>query len=334
MMKNIIFSLFFMFIATLPVQVLQAQKRAVFITAGQSNADGRETIDKLPAYLKSGNYRHLRFANITSTGKSSFGDRNLLAEKRFAFQDVCNYLIDQHAKHDFYTIKCAYGGSAIALGQTAPKVPVWNASKEYLDTARAFRGWSADHPKGDGRWPFKEGNSLAKAFSTGFASLVDGELSKLKSGYEVKAIMWDQGESDRHAASAYYDNLKTLIACLRQSIFQKTGDKRSLQTPFIMVTVCHDSKQYSKEVEDAQYRLAKEDPDVYVIDMSKVSLRSDRLHFDSFSTEYLGKAMYNMLVKIGAVKGKTVDPGLPYAMTEGKALPDGKGRKTGIWGRP
>lgn len=290
-----------------------AQKRAVFITAGQSNADGREYVTKLPAYLKSGKYNHLRYANVTSQAPSSFGDRNLLNEKRYAFQDVCNYWIDQTEKQDFYAIKCTFGGTAIALGQTAPKVPVWNASKEYLDTARAYRGQIND---GKGAWPFVEGNSLAKSFSTGFASLVDGELSKLKDGYEVKAIMWHQGESDRKAAGAYYDNLKTLIAYMRNSIYQKTGDKKALETPFIMGTVCHESTQYSKGVEEAQYRIAAEDPNVYIINMSKASLRSDNLHFDSLSTEYLGKAMYNVLVKIGAVEGDTVATGLPYKVEE------------------
>lgn len=305
--------LFAIIALSLAVVSVSAQKHAVFITAGQSNADGREYVSNLPSYLKSGKYNHLRYANITSEAKTSFGDRNLLSEKRYAFQDICNYWIDQTAKQDFYAIKCTYGGTAIALGQTAAKVPVWNASKEYLDTARAYRGQTNG---GQGSWPFVEGNSLAKSFSTGFSSLVDGELSKLSGGYEVKAIMWHQGESDRKAAGAYYDNLKTLIAYMRNSIYEKTGDEKAKTTPFIMGTVCHESTQYSKGVEDAQRRIAAEDPNVYLIDMSKASLRGDNLHFDSLSTEYLGKAMYNVLVKIGAVEGDTVVTGRPYKVEE------------------
>lgn len=323
-MKRFLFAVATLMLLSLTVS---AQKRAVFITAGQSNADGREYVSKLPSYLKAGKYNHLRYAAVTSEAKTSFGDRNLLREKRYAFQDVCNYWIDQAATQDFYAIKCTYGGTAIALGQTAAKVPVWNASKEYLDTARAYRG---QINKGAGAWPFVEGNSLAKSLSTGFASLVDGELSKLDDGYEVKAIMWHQGESDRKASGAYYDNLKTLIAYMRQSIYDKTGDEKALTTPFIMGTVCRSSTQYSSGVEAAQRKIAAEDPNVYIIDMSRASLRSDNLHFDSLSTEYLGKAMYNMLVKIGAVAGDTIATGLPYKETgDGKQDTGDGGQETG-----
>lgn len=289
-----------------------AQKRAVFITAGQSNADGREYVANLPQYLKSGQYHHLRFANVTDSAPSAFADRDLLGGKRYAFQDVCNYWIDQVSKQDFYAVKCTYGGTAIALGQTAPKVPVWNASTQYVDTARAYRGQIAG---GEGAWPFVEGNSLAKSFASGFSALADGELSRLADGYEVKAIMWHQGESDRKAAEQYYENLKTLIAYMRRAIYEKSGDAKALRTPFIMGTVCRKSTQYNAKVEEAQRRIANEDADVYLIDMSRASLRSDNLHFDSLSTEYLGKAMYNVLVKIGAVEGDTVATGLPYRET-------------------
>ncbi len=302
-----------------------AQKRAVYITAGQSNADGRERIAKLPEYLKAGKYRHLRFANITDSAPSAFADRHLLAEKRYAFQDVCDYWLDQASRQDFYAVKCTYGGTAIALGQTAPKVPVWNASTEYLDTARAYRG----HTDGArGAWPFVEGNSLAKSFASGFKTLVGGELSKLADGYEVKAIMWHQGESDRRAAAHYYDNLKALIAYMRNAIYEATGDEKALHTPFIMGTVCRQSRQYSAEVEQARQRLAAEDPDIHLIDMSRASLLPDRLHFDSLSTEYLGRAMYNMLVAIGAAEGGTVATSLPYAPT-GEALKGGEDKAAG-----
>lgn len=315
-------SLIMLTMLTMLSSTVSAQKRSVFITAGQSNADGREYISKLPSYLKSGKYSHLRYANVTSKAPSLFGDRELLKGNRYAFQDVCNYWIDKVENKPFYAIKCTYGGTAIALGQTAPKVPVWSAGKEYLDTARAYRGYSPEHSTGDGRWPFKEGNSLAKSFSTGFSALVDGELSKLSDGYEVKAIMWHQGESDRKAAGEYYDNLKTLIAYMRNTIYEKTKDEKALKTPFIMGSICHESTQYSKGVEDAQFKIAAEDPNVYVINMSKSSLRSDHLHFDSLSTEYLGKAMYNVLVKIGAVEGDTIAAGLPYDPNVGKTEED------------
>ena len=37
--------------------------------------------------------------------------------------------------------------------------------------------------------------------------------------------MWHQGESDRNAANAYYENFKTMIAYMRNAIYEKTGDE-------------------------------------------------------------------------------------------------------------
>lgn len=275
--------------------VASAQQRTVLITAGQSNAEGRESMAKLPTYLHSDKYRHLRYAFITDSARTRFRDRQLLQESHWAFQDVCNYLIDCHTSQNFYAIKCTYGGTAIALNQTPPETPTWNASPTYLDTAKAYRGHLADGKA------FRCGNSLAKSFSEGFSSLVDGELSKIPEGYDVKAIMWHQGESDRNAAGAYYDNLKTLIAYMRNAIYERTGDPKDKALPIIMGTQSHDSQQYNPIVEKAQYDLVCTDPNVYMIDMSRATLKDDHLHFDSLSTEYLGRAMYDKLIELGIV---------------------------------
>ena len=116
---------------------------SVFLSAGQSNADGRAYLSEgLPDYMKGG-YKHLHFANVTGEEQVTFYDRVFDGSQergRFAFSDVTNYYIDQALQEDFYSIKCAYGGTAIALGQTAAKLPFWNAGEAYIDTARAYRG--------------------------------------------------------------------------------------------------------------------------------------------------------------------------------------------------
>lgn len=63
------------------------------------------------------------------------------------------------------------------------------------------------------------------------------------------------------------------------------------------------NKQYSADVEAALYRLAQEDKNFYVIDMSKAELQRDQLHFTAESAEYLGIEMYNKLVDLG-IAGK------------------------------
>lgn len=276
-----------------------AQKPAsVYLTAGQSNADGREYVNKLPSYMKAG-YKHLKYKNVTSSSDGNFGSRTFESNGRFAFCDVTNYFIDQAATSDFYAIKCAYGGTAIDTAATYSHLPVWCADSTWIANNKAYRG------------DINTGKSLTKSLTEGFDDCVDVTLGKLDGGYDVKAIMWHQGESDRSKAGNYYKNFKDMINYMRNAIYEKTGKEKDKTLPFIFGTVSHNSKQYSETVENAQKQVAKELENVYYIDMSDAGLRSDALHFDSAWTEYLGKKMYNMLVELKLVDGEATEVSKP-----------------------
>ena len=111
MCKNFIMA----YILFVYAQVFAQEQASVFITAGQSNADGRETIEFMPSYLKNG-YKYLHFANVTSASDGRFSEFNF--GKRFAFSDVTNYFIEKALENYFYVIKCAYGGTSITPGAT------------------------------------------------------------------------------------------------------------------------------------------------------------------------------------------------------------------------
>lgn len=270
---------------------------SVFLTAGQSNADGREYVNKLPSYLKNG-YKYLNYRNVTSSSDGRFGEFKF--DKRFAFCDITNYFIEQALQKDFYAIKCAYGGTAIDTAATYAHLPVWCADAEWISRNKAYRG------------DIETGKSLTKALTEGFADCVDVTLGKLAGGYDVKAIMWHQGESDRSKSGNYYKNFKDMINYMRNAVYEKTGREKDKTLPFIFGTVSHNSKQYSSGVEKAQMQVAEELPNVYYIDMSDAGLRSDALHFDSAWTEYLGKKMYNKLVELKLVDGDEIEVKKPH----------------------
>ena len=285
-----------------------AEKKSVFIYAGQSNADGREYTKNLPDYmldngsLPSSPYTHLQWASICGNpSKQTFGTRTFNSGERYAFCDVTNYWIDQVVSEDFYAIKCAYGGTAIAPGVTVEKLPIWYADAEWMTTHYAYKGDDITQAE------YANYNSLTKNLTEGVASLIDGTLAAIDEGYDVKAIMWHQGESDRNASGSYYTNFKTMIAYMRQAIYAKTGDESDLTLPFIFGTVCRRSTQYSTGVEEAQKQVARDVENVYCIDMKNATLLSDNLHFDKQATEYLGKKMYNQLVTLGLVSGEQVE---------------------------
>jgi len=269
---------------------------SVYLTAGQSNADGREYVSKLPSYMRQG-YQRLRYANVTSSCDGTFGARTFDDNSsRFAFCDVTNYFIDQASTTVFYSIKCAYGGTAIDTAATYAHLPVWCADPTWIAANNAYRG------------DISTGKSLTKSLTEGLADCANATLSKLQQGYDVKAIMWHQGESDRKQSGHYYKNFKDMINYMRNAIYETTGREKDKTLPFIFGTVSHNSKQYNSAVEKAQKQVAEELPNVYYIDMSDAGLRSDALHFDSAWTEYLGKMMYNKLVELNLVdNGKAID---------------------------
>ena len=154
----------------------QTKPASVFLTAGQSNADGRVYVDELPTYLRNG-YQYLNYANVTSECNGRFSSRTFEAGTRYAFCDITNYYIEKALQQPFYAVKCTYGGTAIATGVTADKLPVWYAGEPWISENNAYRG------------DITTGKSLTKSLTEGFAQLVDVTLSKLEQGYDVKAIV-------------------------------------------------------------------------------------------------------------------------------------------------
>ena len=271
------------------ITIKRGKKAAnVYLYAGQSNTDGRAFVKDMPDYLRNG-YEHLNFANVTQRSNGRFGERIFEEDKgRFAFCDVTNYYLDKSLERDFYSVKCAYGGTSIDTAATYPNRPVWFADSLWIDSQQALR---------DGK-----GMSLTKSLTEGLRDLADSTLNYIEAGYDVKAIMWHQGESDRKKAANYYDNLRTMITYMRLAIYEITGDEEDKTLPFLIGTVNPKSKQYSRQVEEAKERVAADLPNVYIIDINDGSLGSDNLHFDSKGTEELGKRMFAKLSDLGLAK--------------------------------
>ena len=272
-----------------------AKKRPVpvIITAGQSNTDGRVNNEELPDYIKQQGYRHCwwSYGSDTISGKGRFERFWPRVAKpdnteRWGYDAVVYYLIDQHIKRRFYVIKESLGGTAIDTACVSTSGMYWSASPEYLASTDASD---------------KGGKSLLKAFTENIGACIDNELSHLKEGYEVKAFLWHQGESDKKMAGHYYDNLKAVVAYVRNYLVRKTGDERYACLPFICGTYSLKSRDRSQLVVDALHRLAEEDANFHVVDIEDATIQRDRLHFDSKGAELLGRRIHKRLTEVTGV---------------------------------
>lgn len=276
---------------------ISAKKKPVpvIIIAGQSNTDGRVNNDELPLYIKHHGYRHCwwSYGSDTISGGGRFQPFWPRVAKpdnkeRWGYDAVVYYLIDRHIKRRFYVIKESLGGTAIDTACTSTSGMYWSASPQFLASTQA-----AD----------KGGKSLLKAFTENIGACIDNELSHFNEGFEVKAFLWHQGESDKKMDGHYYHNLKALVAYVRHYLVSKTGNQQYASLPFICGSFSLKSRDRSERVVNALRQLAKEDANFHLVDIEDATLQRDRLHFDSKGAELLGQRIYKRLVEVtGGIK--------------------------------
>ena len=183
------------------------QPATVIITAGQSNTDGRVLNNALPDYIRQNKYKYCQWcygsAGQQITGEfETFWPRMVHQARpgRWAYDAVTYYWLEQALQKDFYVIKWSLGGTAIDTGCSSTSGKYWSADPKWL---------AANHSTATG------GKSLLLSFTENISACIDNKLDKLPEGYEIKAFLWHQGESDRHKGKNYYKNLKDVVAYVR-----------------------------------------------------------------------------------------------------------------------
>lgn len=296
-----------------------AQERAhVVIVAGQSNTDGRVPVSDLPEYIRSmgidstgftkGAYKYCKISQNRVDGKFvPFWPRR----NRWGYDAVTYYLLEQLYQKDFYVIKWAVGGTSITPENTSSRGGHWSADPTWL---------AQNTPTA------KKGKSLLLSFAQQISNSITKTLSRLPEGYHIDAFFWHQGESDSDYGPDYYDNLKNVLAYVRTHLTRKTGEDYS-ELPFIFGSVAKSNKRYNAEVEAAMKRLASEDKNAYLVDMSKATLLKDRLHFDKTSAEYLGRQMYETMLRVSSANVTVAQPPFDIDLWE-QGLPNSNGKET------
>lgn len=260
----------------------------VILTAGQSNTDGRVNNSELPDYIQRDGYRYCQwsFGSGSHSGKGAFEPfwpriYNENNPDRWAYDAVVYHEVEQLLRQPFYVIKESLGGTAIDTLCQSNSDMHWCASPDYLARTAATD---------------KGGKSLLKAFTENISACIDQCLSQLAGGYDIKVMLWHQGESDRGQAAHYHDNLKEVISYIRQFLVEKTGRSKYAHLPVVCGTFSKDSKQGSEEVVKALYQLQEEDPNFHVIDVSDATLGKDQIHFDAAGAELLGMRMSEVVI--------------------------------------
>lgn len=287
-MKQILLSILLL-ICAFPGYAQQKSPAVVLLTAGQSNADGRVPVAELPSYIQQNGYPYCQWSYGSGDFLQATGSFEPFSPKIgrspdkacYGFDAIVYHELEKWLQRPFYVIKQTMGGTAIDTRCKSTHDKYWSADARFLaGTTSASSG----------------GQSLLKAFTEQIDACIDGHLSKLPEGYDIKAMLWHQGEGDRAQASHYYDNLKAVISYVRHHLVQKTGQQKYAQLPIICGTFNTQSIQGSQKVAEALRRIASEDPHFHVVDASTCTLSKDRIHFDAAGAEQLGRGYLGRLL--------------------------------------
>ena len=302
------------------VATTSAATKALFLTGGQSNTDGRLYDTTLPAYLQTANtncmvsyhaaYSESRLGKFYAYYPTSGGTGQ---PGRWAYDAVTYYYIGQALQETFYVAKTSYGGTSIHPGvnnsggtvNSAPFIEGygsgyhWSADPTFL-AATAIAG--TNFVKNETTYT---GQSMLLAWIANIDAAIDA-IKAQGDTPDIKAIIWHQGESDRNA-SGYYENLKAMVKYVRDHLVAKTGESKYATLPFFCGTIPHASSLHSSAVEKAFFTLEDEDANFHTVDLRDLTMLSDTKHFDAPSAELFGKRLYNRMVDEGVITGIRLD---------------------------
>lgn len=250
--------------------VLSKSKDVGIIVAGQSNTAGRCPADDIPAGIVN-DAGQIPYCNLQGTlsinGKAT--DDNIFngiytLQSVWAFDAIVYKKLSDKLQKKFYVAKYAIGDTAI-IDYSGTTQPCWQPDTNKITT------------------PGKASLTLK------LRETIESVLASHEN-VEFKAVLWHQGEGDMQCVEGafdYYENFKAVIWYIR-------GIVGNPNLPFIFGTISHKSMQYSAMIEDAQKRVADEDPNVYYVDMAEAELLDD-YHFNAAYSEYLGNEIWNIL---------------------------------------
>jgi hypothetical protein len=252
-------------------------KAPCFLSAGQSNQDGRIAIASLPAWWATyGNQLPNCIINNNDVlNWHTYNTGEFISGATFSYELLLYKMIldNQHAvtghtSDNIYVIKKTLGSTSIDPTGAGAGAGSWSADISSVSGVPAIL-------------PLLETRIRAAQSSTNAAL------------YNIDALIWHQGEADRGGyASAYYAGLKNMIYYVR-------GITGKPNLPVILGAINTASVQYSSVVEAAKMQLASENPtSIFYAALSNnttANLNSDVLHFNYAGGLDLATSMFNIM---------------------------------------
>ncbi|WP_336514392.1 sialate O-acetylesterase [Pollutibacter soli] len=247
----------------------------VYISGGQSNADGRAHGDSLPYRNKLGQvpgveifnwpdrtmrpYEVDRYNGGASVGVPRFWGGDIVVKKVFDSIRLGNF--GDSVVH----FKCTLGGTSI--GPYRGATGNWIVPQDSVVPGK-----------------IRITDSLVTRWAA-FKAMWNGR------GYFVKPVvlMWHQGEGDVAMGSLYRERTDRLFTFFRENVFEDP------HLPIVMGSIPSNSRAFNREVESAKRSMSVNDPNIYTINLDGVPMHPDNLHITAAGQIYFGNEMYRII---------------------------------------
>jgi hypothetical protein len=247
-----------------------------FISAGQSNIDGRCDIVDAPEWLNQSNpeISKLKVWNSTQYDNFKLGlntGSDFNAQTDWAFDMVFYHLYSEYKDRNLYLIKRSKGGTPIYIQPAGNEKGCWNVDFDNIPVGTPKLLQELEYKYNSGKTYIE---NLGKSLT-------------------IKAILWYQGGTDVEiggdAITDYKENFRNVINYIRNTIVGVPT------VPFIFVTQSHNSLTYNTVLESGQTELVSEMTNLYMVDAKDVVMQPDNIHINADGAEWVGTDAYNQL---------------------------------------
>lgn len=257
----------------------------IFLQGGQSNSDGRAdtSSEDAPSYLSDNVVDGVKVYNdtalmpysLTDTGRNGNGSSisgSGQSIDKFSFGDVALKQLNDTL------------GNVVLCKVTQGDTPLW------ADVAAltSLGSWNADYGAVTGGKLV-----LLEELENRLASLIS-LFNAFDVSFEVKALLWHQGENDSviaGAPAAYQTNWQAVVNKVR------SFSDVSSTLPIIHGTIPTASDGYNSTIESAMETVAAADSNIFLRDNSVLPLQIDDLHFDAEGCVTFGDWAYNTYIE-------------------------------------
>lgn len=233
-------------------------KKYGILIAGQSNTRGVIPYSELPQWFLDAGRQipGVRYSNLPSVTFSTFSvaANSIWAYDLFLYKSMIDYLRQKYSDpaYEMYVIKHSIAGTSISVDAKPTSPGYWDPRFELIP---------GDKP------------ALTKDWEKRINDILSGAQG---ANFDIRCVVWHQGESDQGDPENYYDNLKNLIWYVR-------GVLNNPRLTWILGGINTASTSYSSIVQDAKIRLANEDKYIHYVEVLNGAqyLISDSLHWNA-----------------------------------------------------